>query len=100
MAKAQQREPTRLLGYCLAPNQWQLIVWPREDGELSEWMRRLTVTHTQRWHAHHHAAGTGPIYHYQGRFKSSPIQDDEHLLTAWRYVERNALRAGLVERNI
>jgi len=34
-------------------------------------MRLLTVTHTQRWHAHHHSAGTGPLY--QGRFKSFPI---------------------------
>jgi putative transposase len=96
MAEAQQREPTRLLGYCLMPNHWHLVVWPRADGELSEWMRWLTVTHTQRWHAHHHSAGTGPIY--QGRFKSFPIQEDGHLLTVLRYVERNALRAGLVDR--
>ena len=39
-------------------------------------------------------AGTGPLY--QGRFKSFPIQEDEHLLTVCRYVERNALRANLV----
>jgi putative transposase len=54
------------------------------------------VTYTQRWHAHHHTAGTGPLY--QGRFKSFPIQADEHLLTVCRYVERNPLRAGLVPR--
>ena len=33
---------------------------------------------------------------YQGRFKSFPIQEDQHLLTVLRYVERNALRAKLV----
>jgi putative transposase len=77
-------------------NHWHFVLWPREDGELSEFMRLLTVTHTQRWHAHHHTAGTGPLY--QGRFKSFPIQRDEHLLAVCRYVERNALRAGLVER--
>jgi putative transposase len=59
-------------------------------------MRLLTVTHTQRWHAHHHTAGAGPLY--QGRFKSLPIQTDEHLLTVCRYVERNPLRAKQVER--
>jgi len=78
------------------PNHWHLVLWPREDGELSEFLRWLTVTHTQRWHAHRHTAGTGPLY--QGRFKSFPIQQDAHLLTVCRYVERNALRAGLVER--
>jgi len=59
-------------------------------------MRWLTVTHTQRWHAHYHTAGTGPVY--QGRFKSFPVQEDEHFLTVCRYVERNALRAQLVAR--
>jgi putative transposase len=34
----------------------------------------------------------------QGRFKSFPVESDEHFLTVCRYVERNALRAGLVER--
>ena len=52
------------------------------------------MTHTQRWHAHHHTVGTGPLY--QGRFKSFPVQEDDHLLTVCRYVERNPLRAGLV----
>jgi putative transposase len=88
------RIPARLLSYCLMPNHWHLVLWPREDGELSEFMRLLTVTHTQRWHAHHQSAGTGPLY--QGRFKSFPIEADEHLLTVCRYVERNPLRAGLV----
>ena len=34
----------------------------------------------------------------RGRFKSFPIQDDDHFLLVCRYVERNALRAGLVRR--
>ena len=71
-------------------------LWPRDDGELSEVMRWITVTHTQRWHAHRHSSGSGPVY--QGRFKSFPVQTDEHFLTVARYVERNAVRAGLVGR--
>jgi putative transposase len=86
--------PMRILAYCLMPNHWHVVLWPRTDGQLSEFMRLLTVTHTQRWHAHHHSAGTGPLY--QGRFKSFPIQQDDHLLTVCRYVERNPLRANLV----
>lgn len=66
------------------------------DGELSEVVRWLSVTHTQRWHAHHRTAGTGPVY--QGRFKSFPVQMDEHFLAVARYVERNAVRAKLVKR--
>jgi putative transposase len=88
--------PMRLLAYCVMPNHWHLVLWPRRDGELSEYLRWLTVTHTQRWHAHHGTAGMGSLY--QGRFKSFPIQADEHLLAACRYVERNPVRAGLVKR--
>ena len=79
----------------LMSNHWHLLLWPREDGELSEVMRWLTVTHTQRWHANHHTSGTGPVY--QGRFKSFPVESDDHLLTVARYIERNPLRAKMVE---
>ena len=84
----------RLLGYCLMPNHWHLVLWPRKDGELSDFAHWLTLTHTQRWHAHYHDVGCGHLY--QGRYKSFPIAEDDHYLTVMRYVERNALRAGLV----
>jgi putative transposase len=90
------RSGIRLLVYCVMPNHWHLLMWPRTDGDLSETLRWLTVTHTQRWHAFHGTSGTGPLY--QGRFKSFPVQGDEHFLTVARYVERNALRANLVRR--
>ena len=88
--------PTRLLAFCLMPNHWHLVVWPDRDDQLSRYLHWLTMTHTQRWHAHRHTTGTGPLY--QGRFKSFPVQEDEHLGTVIRYVERNPLRAGLVQR--
>jgi putative transposase len=96
LAEAHARTRVRIAAYCLMPNHWHLLLWPRQDGELSEVLRWITVTHTQRWHAHHHTAGTGPVY--QGRFKSFPVQTDEHFLTVARYVERNALRTKLVTR--
>ena len=78
------------------PNHWHLVVRPQADGGLSRYVGWLTLTHTQRWHAHYQTVGAGHVY--QGRFKSFPIQEDEHLWTVGRYVERNALRAGLVRR--
>jgi putative transposase len=63
---------------------------------LTAFLRWLTHTHTQRWHAHYHSAGTGHLY--QGRYRAFPIEEDDHLLTVLRYVERNPLRAGLVQR--
>lgn len=83
----------RLLAYCLMPNHWHLVVWPEEDGLLSQFVGWITLTHTQRWHAHRQTIGTGHLY--QGRFKSFPVQANEHFYSLCRYVERNALRADL-----
>jgi len=96
LAEALARHPTRLLAYCVMPNHWHFVLWPREDGELTAFIRWLTHTHVMRWHAHHHSSGTGHLY--QGRFKAFPIERGAHLLTVCRYVERNALRANLVRR--
>ena len=94
LVEAKEQVSMRVLAWCVMPSRWHLVLWPHRDGDLSEFMRWLTVTHTQRWHAAHRTAGTGPLY--QGRFKSFPIEEDDHLLTVLRYVERNALRADLV----
>jgi putative transposase len=95
LQSALERTPTRLLAYCIMPNHWHLLLWPVAD-ELSEFMRWLTVTHTQRWHLAHGTSGTGPLY--QGRFKSFPVEEDDHFYQVCRYVERNPLRANLVTR--
>jgi len=84
----------RLLAYCLMPNHFHLAVWPRRDGDLSRWMHWLLNAHVRRYHQHYHSGG----HLWQGRFKAFPIQEDEHLLTVLRYIERNPLRAGLVDR--
>ena len=93
--EAVERVDMRLLAYCILPNHWHLVVWPKKDKDLSSFTGWLTLTHTQRWHAHRHSAGTGHVY--QGRFKSFPVQNEGHFITLCRYVERNALRAGLVD---
>ena len=95
--EAYRKVPMRVLAYCLMPNHWHLVLWPRYDGHLARYMQWLTTTHMRRWHAHHDTRGTGPLY--QGRYKSFPVQEDQHFLTVCRYVERNALRANLVKRS-
>lgn len=95
LIEASDRVPMRLLAYCVMPNHWHLVLWPRGDGELSAFMHFLSGLHAQRWHRFHGTLGTGPLY--QGRFKSFPVGED-HLIRVCRYVERNPLRAGLVNR--
>jgi putative transposase len=96
MVAAMRRFPIRLLAYCLMPNHWHMVLWPRKDSEVTAFLRWLTLTHSQRLHAHRHTTGYGHIY--QGRFKSFPIEQDQSLLNVLRYAERNALRANLVDQ--
>ena len=85
-----------LFSYQLMPNHYHLVLRPAVDGEMSRFMGWIGGTHTMRYHAHYHTSGMGHLY--QQRYKSFPIQDDEHFLVVCRYVERNAVRAGLVDR--
>jgi len=111
LEQAHQRVAMRTLAYCVMPNHWHLVVWPRRDGDLAEFMQWLTMTHTRRWHSAGGTAGTGHVY--QGRYKIFPVEarrisraernrgvldKGDSLWTVLRYVERNPLRAGLVGR--
>jgi REP element-mobilizing transposase RayT len=88
--------PLRLLAYCLMPNHWHRVLWPKKDGEMTEFLRWLLLTHSQRSHAHRHTTGYGHIY--QGRFKSFSVEQDQAALNVTRYVGRNASRANLVDK--
>lgn len=96
LAEGLERYPVDLLTYCLMGNHWHLVLRPRKDEALAGLMRWVGVTHVRRHHEHYHSRGGGHLY--QGRFKSFPVQDDAYFLTLCRYVEANALRAGLVKR--
>ena len=88
------RLPMRVVGYCLMPNHFHLVLWPHNDGDVSRWMQWLLTSHVRRYHR---INGTeGRIW--QGRFKDFAIERDDHLFRVLRYVERNPLRANLVAK--
>ena len=77
--------------YCLMPNHVHLIAVPetieglgRAIGEAHRRYTRL-INSREGWRG----------YLWQGRFASF-LMDEDHLLTAMRYVELNPVRAGLV----
>ena len=94
MREAQERIDLPLLAVFLMPNHVHLVVRPRQDADFASWISWLFTTHVRR---HHRKYGTtGRLW--QGRYKSCLIQQDHHLLTVLRYVERNALAGKLVTR--
>jgi len=88
--------PVRLLAYCVMSNHWHLVVGPKGTNELSSFMRWVSATHAVRWHHRHGTIGQGALY--KGRFQARPIETAASLVHVCRYVERNALTAGLVRR--
>lgn len=95
LEEAVEKFDMRLLAYCLMPNHWHLVLYPKKDEDMSRFMSWLANTHTRRWHSVKGTIGHGHLY--QGRYKSFLCQEDTHFLTLVRYVERNAKRANLVQ---
>src|SRR5713226_175292 len=92
LAEAAARFPVRVVAFCLMPNHFHFALWPQTDDGLSDLMHWLLTTHAARYQRHYRVTG----HVWQGRFRAFPIQEDDHLLSVLRYVERNPLRAGLV----
>ena len=59
---------------------------------LGDGLLPLAGTHAMRWRVAHRTVGYGHLY--QGRFKSFPVQSEEHLLIVLRYIERNVVGPG------
>jgi putative transposase len=86
----------RICAYSLMPNHWHLLLWSERDSDLATFMQRLTITRVRRRQQHRGYVVVGHVY--QGRYKSFPVETDEHLWVVARYVERHALRSDLVLR--
>ena len=48
LAEGLERMAMRLCGYCVMGNHWHMLLWPYNDDDVSEFMRWVTLTHTQR----------------------------------------------------
>ena len=94
MNEAQTRVTLPVLAACLMPNHIHLVVRPQDGADLAKWISWLFTTHVRRHHRKYGSCGRL----WQGRYKAFLIQQDDHLLTVLRYVERNALSAKLVTR--
>ena len=94
LSLACERHDMRLLAWCLMPNHFHFVAWPRRDNDLPRLMQWLTTCHVRRHHRHY--KGNGHVW--QGRYKSFIAEGGKHLLAVLKYVERNPVRAGLVKR--
>ena len=83
----------RIAAYCLMPNHYHLLL-QTPDANLSRCMRHINGIYTQRFNRLHQCDGQL----FRGRYKSILIDVDSYLLQLVRYIHKNPLQGGLVDR--
>ncbi len=83
----------QIRAYVLMGNHVHLPVRSGEQGNVSRAMRQLGQACVTAFNRRHRRTGTL----WQGRFKSCRVDSDRYLLTAYRYIELNPVRAAMVE---
>ena len=92
--KSAEKEKVAIHAYCLMPNHFHLLLSPEGEGSLSRMMQLLMTSHVRYYHRKNKTSG----HVWQGRYKSFIVQKDSYYIEVMRYIEANALRAGLVEK--
>ena len=92
MAEESDRFGVTFMGWCLMSNHVHLIAVPEREESLA---RAIGEAHRRYTRMKNFASGVRG-YLFQGRFNSC-VLDQQHLLAAGRYVERNPVAANLVK---
>jgi putative transposase len=93
LALAKARRPVKIFAFSLMPNHFHFVIESSHHQSLSQFMQWLLTSHVRRYHKYYGSSG----HVWQGRFKSFPVQRDEHLLMVLRYVLQNPVRSSLAE---
>lgn len=83
----------KIYHYVLMSNHIHLIIRSQTGKNLSEAMKRITVTYARYYRKKYGGIG----HFFQDRFKSFLIQEDKYLLECGKYVELNPVIAGIVQ---
>jgi len=83
-----------LYAYCLMTNHVHLLIRVGEKANISKIMQSITLAHTKHYHFKYRSSG----HVWQGRVKSPIVSSDDYLLDVMRYIERNPVKAGMVQR--
>ena len=90
MARYCREAGIRIIAYCLMENHVHILVHDPENT-VSEMMKKLGVSYSKYYNEKYERIG----HLFQGRFLSEPVENDEYLLTAYRYILNNPRKAGI-----
>ena len=91
LAVAAKKLKIRIFAYCIMDNHYHLVL-ENANGKMSEFMKRLNGLYGM----YYRAVTRGKGYVFQGRFKSTLIEQEAYLLQSIAYLLRNPVRAGIV----
>lgn len=90
---AGERPLVELVAYCLMPNHFHLLAKQIQEGGISLWVRKMTVSYSRYFNTRHNRVG--PLF--QGPYKNRRIASTEDLLHISRYIHLNPFVARLTE---
>jgi putative transposase len=83
----------QIFHYCLMPNHLHLLLQAIKAEDLPKFMQGVLQVYGSYFRIKYGSVG----FTYQNRYKSIPIDKECYLLECARYIERNPLRAKIVE---
>lgn len=93
LRESAEKQGCAIHAYVLMTNHVHLLMTPDEVDGISRVMQSVGRKYVQYVNATYQRTGTL----WEGRYKASPIDSERYLLTCYRYIELNPVRAGLVE---
>jgi putative transposase len=94
LAGAARTEGCAIHAFVLMTNHVHLLASTQADNAISRMMKRLGQHYVRTFNRTHQRTGTL----WEGRFRSSVVDTRTYLLTCYRYIENNPVRAGMVTR--
>lgn len=92
LGEAALRHDCAVHAYVLMTNHVHLLVTPSEPGAASRMMQAIGRRYVARFNARYRRTGTL----WEGRFKSALVDSERYVLTCYRYIELNPVRAAMV----
>ena len=92
LLEACQRHQCLIHAYVLMTNHMHLIMTPRKEDGISKVLQSVGRRYVQYFNITYQRTGTL----WEGRYKATLIDSEAYLLTCYRYIELNPVRANMV----
>ena len=83
----------KVFGYCLMSNHIHLVI-KEEKESVEQIIKRIAGSYVYWYNWKYYRKG----HLFQDRFRSEPVDDEKYLMTVIRYIHRNPVKAGIVEK--